>query len=110
MLQVYASYTFVASTRKNLMEDHPLAQFAPSYGIVQAAFNQSAANLIIDVYSGTTLVVQRLVPLVKATGPIFPEDYIVNFAIAPGEQIVFDVLEEDAATPTLLWGMRFLPA
>lgn len=110
MLQIYTSYVAVASVRKNLMEDHPLAQFAPSFGLVQAAFNQSAANVVIDVYSGTTLVVARLVPLVKTTAPVFPEDYIVNFAIAPGEQIVFDMLEEDAATPTILWGMRFIPA
>lgn len=110
MLQIYAANVMVASVRKNLMEDHPLAQFAPSFGLVQAAFNQSAANLVIDIYSGTTLVVARLVPLVKATAPIFPEDFVVNFAIAPGEQIVFDALEEDAATPTLLWAMRFIPA
>lgn len=110
MLYVQAQRVYTANERKNLLDDHPLAQFAPSFGLVEAAFNQSAANLVIDIYSGTTLVSQRLVPLVKGTAPIYPEDFLIQFAIGPGEQIVFDSLEEDAATPTLLWSMRFRPA
>lgn len=110
MLQVYAHKVFAADERADLLVDYPLAQYAPGYGMVQAAFNQSAANIVIDIYSGTTLVSQRAVPLVKATAPVFPEDYVFTFAIAPGERILFDALEEDAATPTLLWAMRFIPA
>lgn len=110
MLYIQAQRAFTANERKNLMEDHPLAQFAPGFGLVEVGFNQSAANLVIDVYAGTNLISQRLVPLVKATAPIYPDDYLVRFAVAPGEQIVLDALEEDAATPTLLWSLRFTPA
>jgi len=110
MLFVQDETVFVADTRVNLMEAHPLAQFAPGFGLVEAGFNQSAANLVIDIFAGTNLISQRLVPLVKATAPIYPEDYLIRFAVAPGEQIVFDALEEDGATPTLLWALRFTPA
>lgn len=110
MVQVYSSYVFSANERKNLMSDHPLAEDIPRLGWVQAAFNQSAANLVIDIYAGSVLVVQRLVPLVKSTAPIIPDDFIVNFAVGPGDKLVFDALEEDAATPTLLWAMRYIPA
>jgi len=110
MLYVQASDILVASTRLNLMAAHPLAEIAPSFGIVQAGFNLSALGAQIDIYSGTNLISQRLIPLIKATMPIFPEDFLVQFAIAPGERITFDLLETAAATPTLLWAMRFIPA
>ncbi len=109
MLFIQDQTVFVASTRVNLMAAHPLAQFAPGFGLVEIGLNQSAANLVVDVFAGTNLIAQRLVPLVKATAPIYPEDYLIRFAVAPGEQIVLDALEEDAATPTLLWALRFTP-
>lgn len=109
MLFIQDSFTFVASTRKHLLDDFPLAQFAPGFGVVQAAFNLSAAGVTIDIYSGTTIVSQRLVPLVKSTAPIYPDDYVVTFAVAPGDQIDFDALP-DASTPVALWAMKFIPA
>lgn len=109
MLFIQDSFTFVASTRKLLMEDHPLAQFAPSFGLVEMAFNLSAAGVTIDVFGGTNVITSRMVPLVKATAPVYPEDYVLRFAVAPGEQILIDALP-DATTPVALWGMRFTPA
>lgn len=110
MIPIYTSYTFAANERKNLMEDFPLAQFAPRFGWIRAAFNQSAADLNIDVFSGTNLIYQRMIPQVKSTSPILPDDYIAQFPIAPGEQIVLDALEINGNTPVLLWALNFVPA
>jgi len=110
MVYIQASDTLVASARLNVMASHPLFEFAPGWGMIIAGFNASAAEMLIDITAGTQLISERLVPLVKGTMPIFPDDYLISFPVAPNDRIIFSVLETAAATPVLLWGARFLPA
>lgn len=109
MQDVYDSYTFVASTPRYLLASHPLSEFTDQYGVVQCAFNASAAGINLSIWTGNFQVYNALVPLVKATSPIFPDDYTFSFPIGPGMRLVI-YGTVDATTPVLLWAMRFFPA
>lgn len=112
MQQIFALKEIVASVTNHLMADHPLSEFAQAYGMVQCAFNVPAlgAGDGINIWVDTNQIFNNLAPLVKATSPIFPDDFLFNFPIGPGQRLVIDYVEGAGATPALLWALRFLPA
>ena len=108
---IQATKTFTANeTDNDLLSDYPLNQYADAFAMVQVAFNVSAANVQISINTGSSMVCERLVPLVKSTAPIFPDDFLVTFAIGPGERIQIKAEEVSGATPTMLWAMRVFPS
>lgn len=112
MQAIMGRRVITASVSNLLLTAFPLSEFAPGFGMVQMAFNVSAlgAGDGISIWTDTNQVYNGLVPLVKATSPIFPDDYLYNFPMGPGQRLVVDYLEAAAATPTLLWALRWLPA
>lgn len=109
MQPIYASHTFTANQVKRLLEDFPQSEYAGRFGIVQCAFNVSAAQVTVNVWTGTNQVYNGLTPLVKGTAPN-ADDFLFAFPIAPGERLVLEATETAGATPSMLWAMRFLPA
>ena len=110
MQDVYASFTFNAGTDKYLLADYPLTEFPETFGVVQLGVNTDAAGETLSIWTGPVQQYDKLVPLVKSTAPIYPDDFLFSFPIAPGQRLVLLGNATAAGTATWLWGLRFLPA
>jgi hypothetical protein len=85
-------------------------EFAPFRSIVQIGLNQSATGFEIDVLCGSRAIVTRLIPLIKTTSPIIPDDFIVTFGALQGERIIIRARNTSGGTLVLLTTVRFTPA
>lgn len=77
-------------------------EFLPYDANVAMGFTQSATGLLVGVYAGTDLVALDIVPIVKATSPVNPDDFTVNFDAYEGTRLVVSVRNPTAGTLTLL--------
>lgn len=111
MQSIYTSHVFSALETKFLLEDHPFSEFSPGFGICQLALNVTPVDLLeVSIWTGTNQVFDAIGPLLKTTAPVFPDDYLFNFPIAPGERLVIKAVQTPTGTPTLRWAFRYLPA
>ncbi len=71
--------------------------------------NASAIGLEIDVYTGSDAVVENLIPLIKTTTPLFPDDFALEDVAAAGERIKVRVRNTTGGALTLLTSVRISP-
>lgn len=95
-----------------IVNDNVLAgnqfEFAPTRCIVEFGLIASATGFEIDILIGSRAVVTRMIPLIKATSAVYPDDFIRAGAMA-GERIIIRARNTSGGTLTLLTTVRFTP-
>ena len=77
-------------------------EFLPYDANVAMGFTQSATGLLVSVFAGSDLVVADMVPVIKATSPVNPDDFTVNFDAYEGTRLVITVRNPTAGTLSVL--------
>ena len=77
-------------------------EFLPYDANVSMGFTQSATGLLVSVYAGSDLITSDLAPVIKATSPVNPDDFSVDFDAYEGTRIVVSVRNPTAGTLSLL--------
>lgn len=97
----------------NSVNDNVLAgnqfEFAPTRCIVEFGLNQSATGLELDILIGARSVITRMIPLIKTTAAIYPDDFSVKAAAMPGERIIVRARNTTGGALTLLTTVKFNP-
>ena len=84
-------------------------EFLPYNALVEVGLVQSATGLLIDFISGTDVVAKDFDPLIKATTPIYPDDFSLQDIAAAGERLVLAVLNTTGGALTLKYTVRISP-
>lgn len=77
--------------------------------VYEIGLNASATGLVIDVYVGPVAVAASLIPLIKATAPIYPEDFVLQFGVLGGQRVKVRVRNTTAGALTLLTSVKGTP-
>lgn len=78
-------------------------EFLDRPAVINAGFAQSAAGLLISVYANGRVLAKDLVPVVKATTPLFPDDFLINDEVVDaGERLIEDARNTTGGALTLL--------
>lgn len=78
------------------------------FGLVGDA---NAADLRIDVYSGTDVLAENYIPSAQNRVPVWPDDFNLNDVAAAGERIKIRVRNTNgAAARTVFFSTRITPA
>src|SRR4029453_12027482 len=79
-----------ASVLANVVNDNAIAgnqfEFAPVRSVVEFGIISAATGMEVDILIGARSVVTRMLPLVKATAPIYPDDFTVKGGAQAGER------------------------
>jgi len=84
-------------------------EFLPYNALVEVGLNQSATGLLVDFISGTDIVAKDYVPLIKATSPIYPDEFTLQDIAAAGERLVLAIRNTTGGALTLLYTVRISP-
>lgn len=84
-------------------------EFLPYNALIEIGLAVSAAQVNIDLITGSDVIGKDIKPLVKATAPVYPDDFPYQDIAAAGERIIIAARETAAATPTLLYTVRITP-
>lgn len=69
----------------------------------------NGADLRIDVYSGTDLLAENMIPSIANRTPLYPDDFPLNDAVGAGEKIKVRVRNVNVAARTLFFSVKFTP-
>jgi hypothetical protein len=79
---------------------------------VEIGLVQSATGLIASVACDSDIVMQDVgqtnIPI-KATPPVYPDEYLAGFACMPGSRILVSIRNPTAGTLTGFYAMRITP-
>jgi hypothetical protein len=89
----------------NVLASNFRRRYAVTYG-----FTSSAVGLQLDLKVGLNFVVVNMLPSIQAREPIFPDDYLGQFGVVPGDRIILTGREVSNNARTLFFGLRFRPA
>lgn len=91
-----------SATNENVLSGN-LFEFLGADSLVSFGFAQSATGLQLDISASERLLAKTLVPIIKATTPVYPDDFIVKGAPAlAGERLVVSARNTTAGALTLL--------
>src|SRR4029453_1930191 len=81
-----------ASVLANVVNDNAIAgnqfEFAPVTSAADSGTISAHAGMEVDILIGARSVVTRMLPLVKATAPIYPDDFTVKGGAQAGERVI----------------------
>lgn len=107
MAYIQTSTSVAASaTNDNVLSGNQF-EFSPVTGILEFGLNQSATGLEIDVLVGSESVVTRMIPLIKTTAAIYPDDFTLRCGVIKGDRIVLRARNTTGGALTLLSTVRF---
>lgn len=84
-------------------------EFLPYNALIEVGLNQSATGLICDFISGVDVIAKDYIPLIKATAPVYPDDFSLQDIAAAGERLVLSVRNSTGGALTLLYTIRISP-
>jgi hypothetical protein len=88
----------------NVLASNFRRRFAVSYG-----FTASATGLQLDLKVGLNFVVVNMLPSLQNRFPVFPDDYLGQFGVVPGDRIILTGREVSNNARTLFFAFRFRP-
>lgn len=106
---IQKSLSAAASTSYPNVLSGEFFEFLPYNALIEVGLNQSATGLLIDFISGTDVVCKDYVPLIKATSPIYPDEFTLQDIATAGERLVLSVRNTTAGALTLLYTVRISP-
>lgn len=103
---IYQSDSIAANTLNANIVSGNRFEFLDRDAYVSAGFSMSAAGLEVDVSLSARVIASRLVPVVKATSPVKPDDFIVSMAPGlAGDRLVIAARNTTGGALTLLSGI-----
>lgn len=84
-------------------------EFLPFDAHLLFGLNASAIGLEIDAFTGQDVLVESMVPLIKTTSPVFPDDFALEDVAAAGERVKVRVRNTTGGALTLLFTVRITP-
>lgn len=84
-------------------------EFLPFNAHLEFGINQSATGLVVDAYSGTDALVEGMIPLIKTTAPVYPDDFTLEDVAGAGERIKVRVRNTTGGALTVLTTVRITP-
>jgi hypothetical protein len=69
----------------------------------------NAANLRIDVFTGSDMIAEQLVPGVANRPPIYPDDYVLTDVVPAGQRLKIRVRNTGAVASTFFFSVRLTP-
>lgn len=88
-------------------------EFLPYNAFLEFGFTADATNgddLRLDVYSGTDVLTESMVPSLLARTPVYPDDFNLNDVAAAGERIKVRARNIAAGgTATLYYALKITP-
>lgn len=107
-MYIQRSDTIVANTTNDNVLAGNQFEFAPTRSIVEIAVIGSAIGLEVDILIGARAVVTRLIPLLKATAAIYPDDFL-RAGAQQGERIIIRIRNTTGGNLIALTSVRFTP-
>jgi len=84
-------------------------EFLPFNAHLLFGLVQSATGLVLDVFTGQDALVEAMIPVIKATAPIFPDDFTLEDVAGAGERIKIRVRNITGGALTLFFTVRITP-
>ncbi len=84
-------------------------EFLPFNAHLAFGFCASAVGLIVDAFSGQDVLCESMVPLIKGTSPIFPDDFVLEDVAGAGERIKVRIRNVSGGTLTVFTTVRITP-
>lgn len=106
---IQKSFSAAASTSYPNLLSGEFYEFLPYNALIEVGLNQSATGLVVDFISGTDVVAKDMAPLIKATAPVYPDDFSLQDIAAAGERLVLAVRNSTGGALTLLYTIRISP-
>jgi len=106
---IQKSRTFTASENVTNLLAGEFFEFLPYPAQIEVGLSVSAASVLVDFLSGTDVVAKEFRPVVKATAPVYPDDFTLVDVAAAGERLILAARETAAATPSILYTVRITP-
>lgn len=103
------SRVFVASENISNLLAGEFFEFLPYNAMIEIGLAVTAASVLVDIITGTDVIAKEVRPVVKATSPLYPDDFFYQDIAAAGERIVIAARETAAATPTIFYTVRITP-
>jgi hypothetical protein len=103
------SRTFTASENVANLLAGEFFEFLPYNAMIEIGLSVSAAQVLVDIITGTDVIAKEVRPVVKSTAPLYPDDFVYQDIAAAGERIVIAARETAAATPSILYTVRITP-
>ena len=88
-------------------------EFLPFDAFLEFGLNGDAngGDLRIDVYSGSDVLAENMIPSIQNRTPVYPDDFPLTDVAAAGERIKIRVRNVSAAAArTLFFNLRITPA
>jgi len=105
------STTIAANATNNNIISGNQFEFLDIQSLLDFGFAASAIGLEVTVFLNTRTVTNQAIPLIKATTPIFPDDFLLTGVPAlEGERIIISVVNTTAGALTLLTAVRLKSA
>lgn len=77
--------------------------------VYEIGLNQSATGLVIDVFVGSAAIASSLIPLIKTTTPIYPDDFVIQTGVLAGQRVKIRARNTTGGALTLLTSIRATP-
>jgi len=109
IIQKGSSNNIAASTSYPNLLSGEFFEFLPYNALIEVGLNASAVGILIDFISGTDVIAKDYVPLIKATSPIYPDEFTLQDIAAAGERLVLAARNTTGGALTLLYTVRISP-
>lgn len=108
MLSQISTSVGASSTTENVLSGD-LLEIPEEPMIYEFGLNQSATGLILDVYVGQVAIAASLVPLIKTTAPVYPEDFPLQAGVLGGQRVKIRARNTTGGALTLLTTIKATP-
>lgn len=102
-----------ASLVLNSVNDNVIAgnqfEFAPVRSVVEFGIVSAATGIEVDILIGARSIVTRMLPLVKATAPIYPDDFTVKGGAQAGERVIIRLRNTTGGTINSFITVKYNP-
>lgn len=84
-------------------------EFLPFPAQLEFAIVSTVASVVASVFSGSDVLLEAGDVPVKATAPVYPDDYFLSDVANAGERITVSLRNNNAGTASVLTAVRIYP-
>lgn len=84
-------------------------EFAPFNCMVEFGLAMTVVGMLVSVFSQTDLLLDSGPVVVKATAPIYPDDFLLQDVAQKGDRLQIKANNPTGGTINLLWTVKLTP-
>jgi hypothetical protein len=84
-------------------------EFAPFDCMVEFGLVMTVAGMLVSVFSQTDLLLDSGPVVVKATAPVYPDDFMLHDVARKGDRLQVKANNPTGGTINLLWTIKLTP-